>query len=69
MKVATRIARRLARKAVKPAALLLVEAQLRTNQARVEQLINPPRILVPVQRKARKRQIKLIARRNQIREW
>lgn len=69
MKVAVRIARRLARKAIKPAALLLVDAQLRSNQARVERLVNPPRILVPVQRKARKRQIELINRRNEIRGW
>lgn len=69
MKVAARIARSLARKAFKPAALLLVHAQLRSNQARVERLINPPRMLVPVQRKARKRQIQLINRRNEIRGW
>jgi len=69
MNAAARIARRLVRKAVKPAALMMLDAQLRSNQARVERLSNPPRMLAPVQRKARKRQIELIARRNQIQGW
>jgi len=66
---AARIARRLVRKAVKSAALMMLEAQLRSNQARVEHFSNPPRMLVPVQRKAHKRRIELIARRNQIQGW
>jgi len=67
--IAARIARRLVRKIVKPAALLLVEAQLRSSEARVKRLTNPPLILVPVQRRARQRQIELIGRRNLVRGW
>jgi len=67
--IAVRIARRLVRKAIKPAALWLVERQLRGSEARVKRLINVPCILVPVQRNARKHQVQLIGRRNQIRGW
>lgn len=66
---ARRIARRLVRKLAKPGALWLVEHQLRGSEVRVRHLANPPRMLVPAARKARQRQVELIARRNQIRGW
>jgi len=67
--VTRRIARRLARKLVKPIALWLVERQLRISEARADRLVDAPRMLVPVERRERKRQIVLIGRRNLIREW
>jgi len=67
--IAARIARRLARKAVKPLALYLVDLQLRSSQAREADMIIARGVTVPLEREERKRQVELIARRNIIRSW
>lgn len=67
--IAARIARRLARKAVKPMALYLVELQLASSQAREQDVITARCVTVSLEREERKRQVELIARRNLIRSW
>lgn len=67
--VAIRIVRRLVRKVVKPAALLLIEAQLRSSEARESDCITARGMTIAVERDERKRQVELISRRNVIRGW
>lgn len=65
----SRILRRLVRRVVKPAALLLIEAQLRGSVARESDCIAARGMTISVERDERKRQVELISRRNQIRGW
>lgn len=67
--IAARIVRRLARKLFKPAALWLNASQLASSEAREKDLITARGITVPMEQYERKRQVELIARRNQIRSW
>jgi hypothetical protein len=67
--VATRIARRLARKLAKRGALWLIERQLRGSEARAQRVITARDVTMPMARYERKRQVEMIGRRNQIREW
>ena len=66
---AARIARRLVRKAIKPAALWLNARQLASSEAREQDLIIARGITVPRERYERHLQVELVARRNQIRGW
>ena len=67
--IADRIARRLARKLVKPAALWLNARQLRSSEARAGDMITARGVTVSMERYERLRQVELVARRNQIRSW
>lgn len=67
--IAARIARRLARKLVKPAALWLVNGQLAGSKAREQDMIFARGITIPLEREERLLQVRLVARRNVIRNW
>jgi hypothetical protein len=67
--IAARIARRLVRKAVKPAALYLVELQLLASEARESDCITARGVTASTARDERKRRVQLIGRRNEIRGW
>jgi hypothetical protein len=67
--IAARVARRLVRKIVKPAALWVTARALRRAEARAEHLMQLRRDIVPVERRERERAVRLIGRRNQIRGW
>ena len=64
-----RIARRLVRKTIKPAALYLIELQLLASEAREIGRIAARGAIAPMARDERKRRVELIGRRNQIRGW
>ena len=68
-RIATRSPRRLARKLAKPVVLWWTELQLLASEARESDCITARGIQVPMSRNERKRQVDLIARRNQIRGW
>lgn len=67
--IATRIARRLVRKAIKPAALWLNALQLRDAEEDADFYKNMRRDLVAVEQRARVRAVQLAGRRNEIRTW
>jgi len=66
---AKRVARRLVRKLAKPAALWMIERQLRSSAAREADVITARGINVSMRQYERKRQVDLIARRNLVRGW
>ena len=67
--IAARIARRLARKLVKPAALWLNARALARAEERADPFMNLRSQVVPFELRERKRAVRLTARRNQIVEW
>jgi hypothetical protein len=69
LRLPARIARRLARKAVKPIALRFVELQMLASEARESDCITARGVTVPMKRYEQQRQVELIARRNVIRGW
>jgi hypothetical protein len=69
MTAAARIARRLVRKIIKPAALLWTRHQLAQAEERAEHFMNMRSQIVPMELYERKRAVKLTARRNQIQNW
>lgn len=66
---ARRIARRLARKLAKPAALLIIDCQLRSSRARAPGFIVAGGVTLELARHERQRQVELIARRSLVRGW
>lgn len=69
MNAATRIARRLLRKLVKPAALWLVELQIAEAEAHAEHYRELRADLVGMERGMQQHAVVLIGRRNEIRTW
>lgn len=69
MIAAARIARRLVRKIVKPAALWLNALQLRDAEEDADFYKQMRDNLVVVEKKARVRAVRLVGRRNEIRTW
>lgn len=67
--VVVRIARRLVRKLIKPAVLWTIQRQLRASETREGDLIAARGVLVQMKQYERLHQVKLIGRRNQVREW
>jgi len=67
--IAARIARRLARKLVKPAALWLNARALARAEERAAHFMNLRSQVVPFELRERKRAVRLTARRNQIAGW
>jgi hypothetical protein len=66
---ATRIARRLVRKLVKPAALWLASFQIAEAEAQAEQYMQLRAELVGMEIDMRKHVVRLAQRRNQIARW
>lgn len=69
MTAAARIARRLVRKLVKPAALWLNDRALRQSEAQFAHFQTMRGLLPHYEQHEKLRQVKLIGRRNQIRTW
>ena len=70
--IAARIARRLVRKIVKPAALLWTKHQLAQAEKRAEHFMNMRSQIVPLELRElyeRKRAVQLTAKRNRIQNW
>lgn len=66
---AARIARRLVRKLVKPAALWLTQRALRRAEERADYFLQLRAQVVPFELRERRRTVELTARRNQIAGW
>lgn len=67
--IAARIARRLARKLIKPAALWWTTHQLRRSEVLAEHYGALRKELVPLERREREQTVRLAGRRNEIRTW
>lgn len=67
--IAARVARRLVRKIVKPAALWLNARRLAVAEERAEHLMHLRAHIVPLERAERVRAVQLVGKRNQIRAW
>lgn len=67
--IAARIARRLVRKIVKPAALWLANLQVAEAEAQAEHYQRLRRDLVGMERDMRVHAVRLVGRRNQIQGW
>jgi hypothetical protein len=67
--IAARIARRLVRKAMKPAALWLTDRALRASAGEAARLLQMREDLVSLVRTERIREVRLMARRKQIAGW
>jgi hypothetical protein len=66
---AARIARRLVRKIVKPAALWINARRLAAAEERADHLMHLRADIVPMERAERVRAVQLVGQRNQIRTW
>ena len=69
MNAAARIARRLARKLIKPAALWLTDRALCASAYEAARLLQMREDLVGLVNSERVREVRLIERRNEIRHW
>lgn len=67
--IAARIARRLVRKLIKPAALWLADLQIAEAEAQADHYMSLRGDLVGMEKDMRVHAVVLIARRNQIRSW
>lgn len=66
---AARIARRLVRKIVKPAALWWNSQQLQRSEMLADHFRRLRTELVPLERREREQAVRLVGRRNEIRNW